>query len=164
MDAHDDYHLVVHPEMPMSIIADSRAFEAKRRPAQHPLRVLLVEDSPLIRDRLIESISSLDNVDIVGHADTAADAISTLQRIACDVVVLDLQLRAGHGFNVLAALRTWSDRPRITVIVLTDFSSPVYRERSMQSGADYFFDKARDYDRLTELLEQLAARRARNLG
>jgi DNA-binding NarL/FixJ family response regulator len=49
-------------------------------------------------------------------------------------------------------------------MVLTDFSSPVYRERSMQSGADYFFDKALDYDRVTEVLEQLAARRARNLG
>ncbi len=151
--------------MPFSIIAANRAVEAKRRPAQHPLRVLLVEDSPLIRDRLIESISALDNVDIVGHADTAADALSTLQRIACDVVVLDLQLRVGHGFNVLTALRAWSDdRPRVTVIVLTNFASPVYRQRSMQGGADYFFDKALDYDRVTEVLEQLAARRPRNPG
>ena len=148
----------------MSIVADSRALEAQRRSTQHPLRVLLVEDSPLIRDRLIESISSLDNVDIVGSADTATGAIAALQCVACDVIVLDLQLRAGHGFNVLSALRTWSDRPRVTVIVLTNFSSPAYRERSMQGGADYFFDKALDYDRVTDVLEQLAARRARNPG
>lgn len=147
----------------MSLIADDRAFEAKRRPAQHPLRVLLVEDSPLIRERLIESISALDNVDIVGLADTAADALAALRRAACDVVILDLQLRAGHGFNVLAALRTSSDRPGITVIVLTNYASSAYRERSIQSGADYFFDKALDYERVTQVLEQLAARRARNL-
>jgi ActR/RegA family two-component response regulator len=78
-------------------------------------------------------------------------------------VVLDLQLRAGNGFNVLAASRVAADRQRVTVIVLTNFASAAYRERSMQSGADYFFDKARDYDRVTEVLEELAARRARNL-
>ncbi len=148
----------------MSLIADGQALEARRRPAQHPLRVLLVEDSPLIRERLIESISTLANVAIVGHADTASDAIDALQSMACDVVVLDLQLKAGHGFNVLAALRALPDRPRVTVIVLTNFASSAYRERSMQGGADYFFDKALDYDRVTEVLEELATRRSRNLG
>jgi hypothetical protein len=47
--------------------------------------------------------------------------------------------------------------------VLTEFASPEYRVRSIQGGADYFFDKALDYDRVTEVLEALAARRARNL-
>jgi two-component system, OmpR family, response regulator len=147
----------------MSFIADSPTLEAKRRPAHHPLRVLLVEDSALIRERLIESMSTRDDVTIVGYADTACDAINTLQRTACDVVVLDLQLRAGHGFHVLAALRASPDRPRVTVIVLTNFASSAYRQRSLQSGADYFFDKAREYDRVNEVLEELATRRARNL-
>lgn len=150
--------------MPTSTFADSQAFAAKQRRARHPLRVLLVEDSPLIRERLIESIASVTDVDFVGHAETAADAIEALQRTPCDVVVLDLQLKAGHGFNVLAALRTQSDRPRVTVIVLTNFASSEYRDRSMQLGADYFFDKARDYERVNEVLEELASRRARNLG
>jgi DNA-binding NarL/FixJ family response regulator len=148
----------------MPVIVNERAIEpTPHRPQQH-LRVLLVEDSVLIRERLIESISDLDSVDIVGHADTAADALSALRRVACDAVVLDLQLKAGHGFNVLAALRTPSDRPRVTVIVLTSFASKEYRDRSMQLGADYFFDKARDYDRVSEVLEELALGRARNLG
>ena len=148
----------------MPVIVNRNTIEPSRHRAQHPLRVLLVEDSALIREHLIESISSLDDVDVVGHADTAADAMSALQRVACDVVVLDLQLKAGHGFHVLAALRTPSDRPRVTVIVLTNFASAVYRDRSMQLGADYFFDKARDYDRVSEVLEELALRHARNLG
>jgi two-component system OmpR family response regulator len=129
----------------------------------HPLRVFLVEDSEVIRERLIESFSSVPNVKVVGHADTEAAAIAALQRTPCDVVVLDLQLRDGHGFNVLNALRAPSDRPHLTIIVLTNFASAQYRSRSMELGADYFFDKSREYDRMGDVLEELASRRDRNL-
>ena len=73
--------------------------------ADHPLRVFLVEDSAVIRERLMESISSLPHVMVVGHADTESEAISALDRVPSDAVVLDLQLRHGHGLNVLKALR-----------------------------------------------------------
>jgi len=64
-----------------------------------PLRVFLVEDSATIRDRLIETISSLGNIEVVGHAETEAAAIAALQAEPCDAVVLDLQLREGLGFK-----------------------------------------------------------------
>jgi DNA-binding NarL/FixJ family response regulator len=121
-----------------------------------------VEDSAVIRERLSESISALQNVEVIGHAATEADAIAAVQQTPCDAVVLDLQLRDGHGLNVLKALRAPSDRPRLTVIVLTNFTSSQYRGRSMEFGADYFFDKSRDYDRVCDVLEDLAARRARD--
>jgi len=130
--------------------------------ADHPLRVFLVEDSAVIRERLTESISALPHVEVVGHAATESEAISALEQVPSDAVVLDLQLRAGHGLNVLKALRETSSRPRLTVIVLTNFTSPQYRGRSMEIGADYFFDKSRDYDRVCDVLEDLARRRAQN--
>ena len=118
----------------------------------------------MIRERLTESISALPHVEVVGHADTEREAISALGHVASDAVVLDLQLRDGHGLNVLKALRAPSERPRPTVIVLTNFTSPQYRGRSMEFGADYFFDKSRDYDRVFDVLEDLAQRRAQNLS
>lgn len=126
----------------------------------NPLRVFLVEDSAVIRERLTETISSLEHVEVVGHAETEADAIAALQAAACDAVVLDLQLREGHGFNVLKALRSASARRRVIVLVLSNYATPQYRGRSMEIGADYFFDKSREYDRLCEVLEELVARRA----
>ncbi len=125
----------------------------------NPLRVFLVEDSAVIRERLIETISSLEHVEVVGHAETEADAIAALQAAACDAVVLDLQLREGHGFNVLKALRSTSAPRRIIVMVLSNYATPQYRGRSMEIGADYFFDKSREYDRLCEVLEEIVARR-----
>ena len=130
----------------------------------HPLRVFLVEDSEVILERLIESISSLPDVNVVGHADTEAGALAALQKTPCDVVVLDLHLRDGHGFNVLKALRAPPERPHLTIIVLTNFASAQYRRHSLEMGADYFFDKSREYDRVDDVLEKLASRRERNLG
>ena len=135
-----------------------------RADLDHPLRVFLVEDSPVIRERLSESISSLAHVKVVGTADSEAQAIAALQQTACDAVILDLQLKHGHGFNVLKALRGPTDRPRLTVIVLTNFTASQYRDRSMQMGADYFFDKAREYDGVCDVLEKLALDRGQNLS
>ena len=129
----------------------------------HPLRVFLVEDSAVIRERLTETISSLDHVEVVGHAETETAALEALLHTPIDAVVLDLQLKQGHGFNVLKALRVPSDRPRVTVLVLTNFASSQYRGRSMEIGADYFFDKSREYDRLCDVLVELASRRTHNL-
>jgi DNA-binding NarL/FixJ family response regulator len=123
-----------------------------------------VEDSAVIRERLTETISSIEHVEVVGHAETEADAIAALQAAACDAVVLDLQLREGHGFNVLKALRSTSARRRVIVLVLSNYATPQYRGRSMEIGADYFFDKSREYDRLCEVLEELVARRTRETG
>jgi two-component system, OmpR family, response regulator len=129
-----------------------------------PLRVFVVEDSKVIREHLIETISSLPNVKVVGYADAEAEAISALQRTPCDVVVLDLQLREGHGFKVLDSLRAPADRPHMTIIVLSNFNSAPYRRRSIEMGADYFFDKSREYHCVGDVLNDLACRRKRNLA
>ena len=145
--------------MDMQVVEPSSRSEPRVRPAT-PLRVFLVEDSPAIRERLTETISSLEDVEVIGHAETEADAIAALRTVTCDAVVLDLQLRQGHGFNVLKALRSAPTTPRLIVLVLTNYATPQYRGRSMEIGADYFFDKSREYDRLCEVLEELVARRS----
>src|SRR4029077_17836533 len=96
-----------------------------------------------------------------GHAETEADAIEALRAEMCDAAVLDLQLREGHGFNVLKALRTASisTGPRMVVLVLSNYATPQYRGRSLEIGADYFFDKSREYDRFCAVLEELVVGR-----
>ena len=118
-----------------------------------PLRVFLVEDSAVLRERLIESLNALAGVQVVGTGDTEQTAASELRRLECDAVVLDLQLKHGNGFNVLKAIRQ-SEPPhrRTLVIVLTNYAFSLYRHRCLQAGADFFLDKARDYERLAQVL------------
>jgi len=124
-----------------------------------PLRVLLVEDSPLIRERLAESIADPGRIEIVGQADSEQAAIGMLAAAPWDAMVLYLQLRHGTGLGVLRALI--SRRPaNVKVIVLTNYAFPQYRAKSMALGADYFFDKAREYHRVREVLDDLASDRS----
>lgn len=128
-------------------------------PSVHPLRVLLVEDSPLIRERLAESLATPDQIEIAGQADTEQAAIALMSAAAWDVMVLDLQLKQGTGLGVLRALASRRP-PNTTIIVLTNYAFPQYRAKSLALGADHFFDKAREYHRVREVLESLASPRS----
>jgi DNA-binding NarL/FixJ family response regulator len=124
-----------------------------------PVRVLLVEDSPLIRERLTESLADPGRIEVAGHADTEQAAVAMLNAGTWDVLVLDLQLKHGTGLGVLRALS--ANRPSQTkVIVLTNYAFPQYRAKSLALGADYFFDKAREYHRVREVLEAVAAEKS----
>jgi DNA-binding NarL/FixJ family response regulator len=124
-----------------------------------PVRVVLVEDSPLLRERLAESLGVPGRIEIVAHADGEAAALERLRAIEWDALVLDLQLRQGNGIGLLRALQ--GIRPAGTVIIiLTNYAIPRLRERSLALGADHFFEKARDFNRVHEVLEALAAARA----
>ena len=127
--------------------------------AQQPLHVFLVEDSPIIRERLTESLSTPGRIEVVGHADTEHGAVAALRRGSWDVLVLDLQLKQGTGLGVLRALG--AGKPEgAKVIVLTNYAIPQFRDRSVALGADYFFDKTREYYRVKSVLEELAMARA----
>jgi two-component system, OmpR family, response regulator len=119
------------------------------------LRVLLVEDSPLIAARLAEVVLRLPGVELIETLDTEAEAVSHITNSAPDVLLLDLQLRSGSGFGVLRSMiRMREHRPR--VVILTNHNLAELRLEAESLGADVFLDKSRDYLRLPGLLEKFA--------
>lgn len=122
------------------------------------LRVFVVEDNPLIRDRLVESLLATGHIDVVGHAETEREAVEALGSTPWDALVLDLQLRHGTGFGVLRAIA--KSRPEgAKILVLTTYAIPMLRERSLALGADAFLDKTRDYERAVDILVDFAQAR-----
>jgi|SRR6185369_9782594 DNA-binding NarL/FixJ family response regulator len=115
------------------------------------LRVLLVEDSKLLAERLREALDQMPGVEVVGTADTEKSAVAMTRTNAVDAMILDLQLREGTGFGVLRAL----GKARPAVIVLTNFSVPTYAERAKELGADQFLDKGKDFERLPAVLASI---------
>ena len=119
------------------------------------LRVLLVEDSPVIRGLITEIINDVPGVCVAETVESEGDAIEAASRLAVDVVILDLQLRKGTGFGVLRAVRDMPRKP--IVVVLTNFALRSYRETALALGARDFLDKSRDYDRLPAILTEIAS-------
>lgn len=119
-----------------------------------PLKIFLVEDSFLFRERLAESLQAPGRIELVGHADSEQTAVDALRACDWDVLILDLQLKQGSGLGILKALRAKGRPARAKIIVLTNHSYQLYRLRTSEFGADYFFDKARELHRVSEVLEQ----------
>jgi DNA-binding NarL/FixJ family response regulator len=117
------------------------------------LRVLLVEDSKVLTERLTEAIRQIADVELVGIADSEAGALAAYKSQPVDVIILDLHLRQGTGFGVMRALATAQEKPRI--IVLTNYDLPEYKNAAIALGATHFLDKARDYGRLPDVLHEI---------
>ncbi len=117
------------------------------------LRVLLVEDSKVLTERLAEAIGQIAGVELVATADTESAAIAAVARESPDVIILDLHLKQGTGFGVMRALAAGPRKPRI--VVLTNYDLPEYKNAAVALGATHFLDKARDYGRLGDVLREI---------
>ena len=118
------------------------------------MKIYLVEDSPLLRERLARSLGSIPGAELVGHAGNAQEAVQGILATGADVVVLDIQLEGSSGFDVLRALS--KSAPQVDVFMLTNFASESYRSAAERLGARGFFDKTTEFERLRESLAQRA--------
>ena len=117
------------------------------------LKVLLVEDSAVLAQRLGEAIAGIAGVELVGTSDAEAGAVAAANNDEVDVIVLDLHLKQGTGFGVMRSLSKTRRKPKI--IVLTNYDLPEYKTAAIALGATYFLDKARDSGRLPELIIEI---------
>ena len=117
------------------------------------MRVLLVDDSQLVRERLLSLVAEIDGVDLVDEAPGGDEALIAVAAHTHDVVVLDLQMPRLHGLHVLRALRQYASPP--TVIVFSNHTE--YRQFALDAGASMFFDKATQVDELIATLANLAS-------
>ncbi|CDY77916.1 Response regulator containing a CheY-like receiver domain and an HTH DNA-binding domain [Caballeronia glathei] len=130
-----------------------------QRAQKRPLRVLLIEDSPLIRRSLVEAIDASGQLRVTAYADSPDDAIALLSSEAFDAVIVDLQLKRGSGVEVLAYLQKAGIVESAFAAVLTNHALPAYRERCRQYGVQHFFDKSLEFDRVIDALHNYARRR-----
>jgi len=141
---------------------------ARRRRAPHTaamssalqpsaLRVYIVEDSPVVRERLLALLGTIKGARAVGAASRAEEAIDGILQEQPDAVVLDVRLAEGSGFDVLRAVHPRA--PAIDVYMFSNFSAEPYRRLAARLGARDFFDKSHDLTRVRDVLAERAAQR-----
>jgi two-component system response regulator DevR len=119
------------------------------------MKVFLVEDSPLLRKRLAALLAAIPGAALVGQAATAGEALAGIRDTGPEVVVCDIQLESGSGFDVLRELQ--KSAPKVDVYMLTNFATESYRQAAERYGARGFFDKSTQF---VDLLDVLRARAA----
>ncbi len=113
------------------------------------MNVFIVEDSFTMRSRLTAALEEVEDVRVVGEADSADAALFNIERSRPDLVIVDLRLAEGSGLAVIEDLKRLHPAP--IVAVLTNYPYPQYRTRCLELGADYFFDKAAGLDALLDV-------------
>ena len=119
------------------------------------MRILIADDSTVVRERLTNLLTDLDGIEIVGQAKDASEARDLATRLKPDVAILDLRMRKGSGADVLADIKRTS--PASKVIMLTNYAYPENRKKCIERGADYFFDKSTEFQKVTGVLRGMLA-------
>jgi CheY-like chemotaxis protein len=113
------------------------------------VRILVVDDSSAIRARLVAMLREVPGVE-PHEASGADEALEAIRVYGPDVVVLDVHMPGMSGIDVLPIIKALPRPP--LVVILTSHPTEHHRRLSLAQGADFFFDKSRDFARVLELV------------
>jgi DNA-binding NarL/FixJ family response regulator len=122
-----------------------------------PVRFLLVDDSDLTRERTAALLNVLDRVQVVGQAADVLTGLSLLRQLSPEVLVLDVELPGSSGLEMLEIIQRRRPSPLVT-IMLTSHDHPKLRERCAELGANFFFHKLTEFEKMLGVCQQLAER------
>jgi YesN/AraC family two-component response regulator len=118
------------------------------------MKILIVDDSEMIRRRLMDSLSGIQNIEIIGEAGNGIEAMQQIENKTPDFIIMDIRMPEMNGIAVLEKLK--EQRIKSKVCILTNYPYLQYRQKCLKEGADYFFDKNRDYQEVISLVNQLS--------
>ena len=118
------------------------------------MKVLLAEDSAMVRRSLIAMLSKIDGISSVEEAENGDQALGMIDTKDYDLVILDIKIPGTNGLRVLDHLSEKKDKP--VTIVLTNYAIAPYRKKSMELGADHFLDKSLELKRFQEIVRSLS--------
>lgn len=118
------------------------------------IKVIIVDDHPIVRKGLKEILSETPDLVVAGEADNGCELLEKVRSDRWDVVVLDLSMPGQEGLETLRQLK--SERPKLPVLVLTIHPEDQYAVRALQAGASGYLTKECAPDRLVEAIRKLA--------
>lgn len=123
--------------------------------ARSPTRVLVVDDHPMVRERLVELVNAEPGFRVCGEAADRAGTLAALQKQQPDLVLLDLRLKDSQGFELLRQIR--SLRPQTRVLVVSMHDEAVFAEHVIAAGAHGYISKQRATRHILEALRTVQA-------
>lgn len=119
------------------------------------IRVVIADDHAVVRRGLRQILSETDDIQVVAEATTAHEVRATAQEVRWDVLVLDMNMPGGSGFELLKEIR--QQDPKAKVLVLTVFQEEQYGVRAIRAGASGFLSKESAPEKLIEAVRKLGA-------
>lgn len=114
----------------------------------HAIRILIVDDHPVVRQGLRSLLAGHPDLDIVGEADDGAEVLPFLSKNLVDVILLDIQMKKQSGIEVARRVRT--AHPNIKIIVLTTYDDESLLSAAMEAGIQGYLLKSVSHETLPD--------------
>ena len=112
------------------------------------MRVLILDSNPVVWKHLFDMLGEQYSLSTLAYASTLAEARNCLSSLQPDLLVMDIVLPDGNGLDLMKELRTAGSATKVAVFT----NNPEFRRRSLDQGADWYFDKSLDFHQLLFLL------------
>ena len=123
--------------------------------AESKIRVLCVDDHPLMRFGIVAAIRYESDMDVAGEASTGREAINLFEELRPDITLMDLRLPDMSGIEAMIAIRAQS--PSARVIVLTTFEGDAEIRRALDAGAQSYLLKSLPRKQILESIRKVYA-------
>ena len=117
------------------------------------MKVLIADDSRLMRERIRETISIFGSVEIVSETENGVQTLQELNKHNPDLAILDIRMPDKNGLEILKEFRTRNKTTKI--IILTNYAYDKYKDRAFENGADYFYSKSEDFEKIAAVVASM---------
>jgi DNA-binding NarL/FixJ family response regulator len=117
------------------------------------MKVLIADDSRLMRERIRETISIFSSVEIVSETENGLITLEELNRHNPDLAILDIRMPDKNGLEILKEFR--KNNKSTKVVILTNYAYDQYKDRAFENGADYFYSKSEDFEKIAAVVANL---------
>jgi len=108
------------------------------------MKVVIADDSSLLRDRIRSLLNSINHNSVVYEAENGVEALQLIREKEPDLAILDIRMPEMNGIEVLKKIREL--KMKVKVCILTNYDYPIYKKRCFEAGADYFLRKTEDFE------------------
>ena len=115
-----------------------------------PVKILIVDDHPSVREGLALRISLHADLEVCGEAESEDQAVALVKQLKPDLVLVDISLKSGHGLELIKRIRSLD--PTVKMLVISGFQESLYAERACRAGAMGYLNKQESSERMIEAI------------
>lgn len=119
------------------------------------MKVFIADDSERLRRSLANALMDIPMLRLVGQTGEKSMVLRLVEQTRPELIVLDLRMSGGNTFGLIRSLK--AAMPNAVLVIFTNFSYHLYRDRCLEMGADHFFEKTMQSEKMIHLIVKLCA-------
>src|SRR5437899_8731495 len=131
--------------------------KVNREAAPATVRILIVDDHPVVREGLALQIATQPDLEVCGEAEDVAGALALVESARPDVAIIDISLKNGNGIDLIRRIK--AHQGSLPILVWSMYPENLYAERALRAGARGYLHKGQATRQLLEAIRAVLAGR-----